>query len=67
VEFSHRGKGINNQIMNKLLSWSESQGANDFYLDVYSKNESAIKAYQKAGFEPCMIQMKISKNKKLKK
>lgn len=56
----HRGKGINQQIMEMLISWSHEKGVNDFYLDVYSQNAQAIKAYEKIGFEPCLLEMKLN-------
>jgi ribosomal protein S18 acetylase RimI-like enzyme len=59
VSPEHRGKAINKKVMNHLIEWSKSRGLTDFYLDVYSQNDSAIKAYQKAGFEPCIMEMKL--------
>ena len=56
----YRGKGVNQHIINELISWSKGKGVNDFYLDVYSQNSAAIKAYEKAGFEPCLMEMKLS-------
>jgi GNAT superfamily N-acetyltransferase len=57
---AYRGKGINQRIMDNLFAWSESRGVNDIMLDVYFANESAIRAYQKAGFEPALVQMRFS-------
>ncbi len=59
VSPEHRGKAINQKVMNHLIEWSKRRGITDFYLDVYSQNESAINAYQKAGFEPCLVEMKL--------
>lgn len=59
VSPEHRGKAINQKVMNHLIEWSKSRGITHFYLDVYSQNESAIKAYQKAGFAPCIMEMKL--------
>ncbi len=59
VSPEHRGKAINQKVMSHLIKWSKSRGITDLYLDVYSQNESAIKAYKKAGFEPCLIEMKL--------
>lgn len=55
----HRGKAINQQVMSHLVKWSKSRGITDLYLDVYSQNESAIKAYEKVGFEPSLMEMKL--------
>ena len=60
VSPDYRGQGINKNIIDKLIIWSKSKGAKDFYLDVYSQNISAIKAYEKVGFKPCLVEMKLS-------
>jgi len=59
VSPSHRGQGINQKMMDKLFEWSRSRGVNDIVLEVYSANESALKAYRKAGFEPVVSQMRL--------
>ncbi|MFT5209639.1 MAG: GNAT superfamily N-acetyltransferase [Flavobacterium sp.] len=56
----YRGKGINKQVIENLISWSRAQGAKDYYLDVYSGNASAIRAYEKFGFTPSLVEMKLS-------
>jgi ribosomal protein S18 acetylase RimI-like enzyme len=55
-----RGRGINREITEKLIAWSRSRGVTDLYLDVYSENTSAIKAYEKVGFKPSIVEMKLS-------
>lgn len=52
--------GINKIILDKLINWAKVKGITDFYLDVYSENQSAIRAYQKAGFSSSMLEMKMS-------
>jgi len=59
VSLGFRGKGINNALVEQLISWSKSKGAQAVYLDVYSGNTSAIKAYEKVGFEPSLLEMKL--------
>ena len=54
-----RGQGINQKIIHLLVAWSQDRDVNDFYLDVYSQNGSAIKAYEKVGFQPCLMEMKL--------
>jgi ribosomal protein S18 acetylase RimI-like enzyme len=56
----HRGCGINKKILDELTRWSKSQGITNCYLDVYSENKAAIRAYEKAGFENSMIEMKLN-------
>lgn len=60
VSPKHRGKELNKKIIDKLFSWSKNQGVNDHYLEVYSGNSSAIRAYEKIGFKPCLIEMKLN-------
>ncbi|MCJ7933376.1 MAG: GNAT family N-acetyltransferase [Chryseobacterium sp.] len=59
VKPEHRGKGINKVITDELISWSKSRGMSEVRLDVYAQNESAIKAYEKAGFEPHLLTMRL--------
>ena len=54
-----RGKGVAQKILDRLINWSKSEGVKDIYMDVYAQNESAIKAYDKAGFKPCLLEMKL--------
>ena len=60
VSEQYRGKGLNKKIFDRLISWSKNQGVNDHYLEVYSGNSSAIRAYDKMGFKPCLIEMKLN-------
>jgi GNAT superfamily N-acetyltransferase len=55
----YRGQGIIQAIISQLLEWSRSQGIADFYLDVYADNESAVRAYEKFGFQSSVIEMKL--------
>lgn len=59
VAHEYRGQGVNKDILNRLISWSRDKGARDLYLDVYSENSPAIKAYIKAGFSSSIIEMKL--------
>ncbi|MEM8497632.1 MAG: GNAT family N-acetyltransferase [Pseudomonadota bacterium] len=54
-----RGQGINQRVLGLLKTWSQKQGAKHLYLDVYVKNAAAIKAYEKAGFDPLMVEMTL--------
>jgi len=55
----YRGLGINKLVVDLLLKWSKEQGADYVYLDVYDENDSAVKAYQKVGFEKALVEMKL--------
>ncbi|MGE8526288.1 GNAT family N-acetyltransferase [Chryseobacterium rhizosphaerae] len=59
VKPEYRGKGINKIITDELVSWSTSKGITEVRLDVYAENESAVKAYEKAGFEPLLLTMRL--------
>ena len=63
VEPGARGQGVNKMIIESLISWSKDQGVNDFYLDVYTENAAAIRAYEKVGFTPVLVEMKLNLSK----
>lgn len=55
----HRGKGVNNLIMQALKDWAINQGITELQLEVYFDNAPAVKAYEKTGFSKNMIQMRM--------
>lgn len=57
---AYRGKGINRKIIDYLIDWGKSKGHDEFQLDVYAQNESAIKAYQKVGFSFETLTMRLN-------
>jgi GNAT superfamily N-acetyltransferase len=57
---SHRGQGINQLVIQALIKWGKEQGMRDFYLEAYADNTSALKAYEKLGFQASLIEMKLS-------
>ena len=59
VKPSFRGEGLNKTLVDKLIQWGASQGLSDYYLDVYSSNSPAIKAYEKAGFQANLVEMTL--------
>ncbi|UHO38839.1 GNAT family N-acetyltransferase [Chryseobacterium capnotolerans] len=59
VKPEYRGKGINKIITDELINWSKSKGISEIRLDVYAENASAVKAYEKAGFEPHLLTMRL--------
>jgi len=59
VKPEYRGKGINRLITDALVDWSKSKGISEVRLNVYAENESAIKAYEKAGFEALLLNMRL--------
>ncbi len=59
VVAEHRGKGINNLILDVLKKWTASKGISEMRLEVYNDNLPAIKAYEKAGFKKHMVEMRM--------
>jgi GNAT superfamily N-acetyltransferase len=57
---SSRGQGINQLIIQALIGWGKEQGMNEFYLEAYADNTSAIRAYEKIGFKQSLVEMKLS-------
>jgi GNAT superfamily N-acetyltransferase len=56
----YRGRGINQKIIETLQQWALTQYVTELRLEVYSKNISAIKAYEKCGFTNHMIEMRLN-------
>ena len=54
----HRGKGVNKMIIDALESWSLSQGVSVIELEVFAENSSAVKAYEKSGYQGLMLTMR---------
>jgi len=59
VKPEHRGKGISQKIIEKLVTWAKSKNFNELRLDAYDDNLSAIKAYEKFGFKKHLVEMRI--------
>lgn len=59
VKPEYRGRGINKIITDELIHWAKSRNISEIRLDVYAENESAVKAYEKAGFEPLLLTMRL--------
>ncbi len=59
VKPEYRGRAVNQQILNTLKEWASAQNITEIRLEVYSKNLGAIKAYEKGGFQPHMLEMRL--------
>ena len=59
VDPEHRGKGVNQRILDTLKHWSKRKNITHLYLDVYAGNQAAIRAYEKSGFESNLIEMRV--------
>jgi len=57
-----RGAGVNRRIVDALAQWCRTRGITELRLDVYAGNAAAISAYQKAGFSPHLVEMRLGLN-----
>ena len=57
---NYRGMKSIKKILDYLLDWVKKRGYSEFQLDVYAPNQSAIKAYKKAGFDFETITMRLN-------
>lgn len=57
LEPDYRGKSVGRLIVENLKEWGIGRGMRHFHLNVYSENDSAIRAYEKAGFTKVSIKM----------
>ncbi|MBS1792318.1 MAG: GNAT family N-acetyltransferase [Acidobacteria bacterium] len=64
VKPAYRGKGVNRLILDALLSWAQTRGLGEVRLEVYRDNAAAIRAYEKAGFEPLLLEMRMEVGKR---
>ena len=59
VKPEFRGKRISTIILESLKYWAKKRGLNELRLDVYHNNTSAIKSYERFGFNKSMINMRM--------
>ncbi len=55
-----RGNGINGKIIEDLMNRAQNKGMTEFQLDVFSENSVALNAYQKMGFKPYLLNMRLN-------
>ena len=55
-----RGRGINQRVLDYLFAWAQSNDLPEIHLTVYPENASAIRAYEKTGFEPYILEMRMN-------
>ena len=60
VEKEYRGQHIAKSIIDNLVEWFSTKNIEEIRLTVYDKNPVAIKAYEKAGFEKHLIEMRLN-------
>ena len=61
LEPEYRGQSLGSKILDSLKEWGTNQGMKHFQLEVYSQNESAIRAYEKAGFNKVSVKMELKR------
>lgn len=59
IDEAHRGHNYSGKLMDTLRKWFKTKNINEIVLQVYSGNTGAIKAYEKYGFTPYSIILKI--------
>lgn len=60
VKPAFRGMGVNRKIIQSLLEWVKRAGLTEVRLDVYEENTAAKKSYQKIGFRPNLLEMRLT-------
>ena len=54
----HRGKGLNQMIVDALIQWARDHNLMEIRLTVYDDNAPAIRAYEKVGLKKHIIEMR---------
>lgn len=54
----YRGQGLNQQLIEALMTWARSKGMTEVRLEVYTENIPAVRAYEKAGFKQILTEMR---------
>ena len=54
----YRGQGLNQQLIEGLKAWIRSKGVKEVRLEVYTENNAAVRAYEKAGFKQILTEMR---------
>jgi GNAT superfamily N-acetyltransferase len=59
VKPAFRGQGINQKILQELISWAKNKNLTEVRLEVYDDNLIAKNSYLKAGFKPNLLEMRL--------
>lgn len=62
IKEEYRRNNTGKLIVDELTGWLRKKNISHIILEVYSKNEKAIKAYKNYGFKEFVIQMKYDTN-----
>ena len=55
-----RGQGLNQKLLDHLLGWARANDLPEVHLTVYPGNAAAVRAYEKAGFNPYITEMRLN-------
>lgn len=59
LEPAQRGKALGQRILDELKAWGVNRDMKHFQLNVYCENVSAIRAYERAGFNKVSVMMEL--------
>ena len=60
-----RGLGVNQKLLDHLFQWARDNDLPEIHLTVYPDNQSAIRAYEKVGFKPYILEMRKNLDEEL--
>ena len=60
VKPEFRGQGVNKLVLEALTVWIKKQGIAEIRLEVYAENAAAKRAYEKVGFTPNLLEMRMN-------
>lgn len=60
VDPQYRGQGVNKLVLDHLFAWAKANDLPEVHLTVYPENASAVRAYEKAGFDAYLLEMRIN-------
>lgn len=63
VKPAFRGQGINQKVLDALTVWIKQHSIAEIRLEVYAENVGAKRAYEKAGFTPNLLEMRMNLEK----
>ena len=59
IKKDYRNKGISTMLLNKAIEWCKIKGLTRISLDVLPNNLHALKVYEKWGFTPFLLEMRM--------
>ena len=60
VDPNYRGQGVNQMVLDHLFAWARKNDLPEIHLTVYPDNAPAIRAYEKVGFDPYILEMRLN-------